>query len=114
MVFGRRAAGAGVARNHALTRNEPFDEDLVFPDLDEHVRTRLGEDGPRVVLPDPVTGPFGVGVRTFNLPAHLFRGGAPRKEEIEAARAVPVPEGGLVLQVGVHSLAYDRTGIHRP
>ena len=113
-VFGRRVAGAGVARHHALTRDEPFDEDLVFPDLDEHVRTRLGEDGPRVVLPEPVTGPFGIGVQTFNLPAHLFRGGVPRKEEIEAARAVPVPEGGLVLQVGDHRLAYDRTGIHRP
>ena len=113
MVFGRRAAGAGVARNHALTREEPFDEDLVFPDLDEHVRTRLGEDGPRVVLPDPVTGPFRVGVQTFNLPAYLFRGGVPRKEEIEAARAVPAPEGGLVLQVGGHRLTYDRTGIRR-
>jgi len=112
-VFGRRAAGAGVARNHALTRDEPFDEDLVFPDLDDHVRTRLGEDGPRVVLSDPVAGPFGAAVQTFNLPAHLFRGGVPRKEEIEAARAVPVPEGGLMLQVGDHRLAYDRTGIHR-
>ena len=110
-VFGMRAAGAGVARNHALTRNEPFDENLVFPDLDEHVRTRLGEDGPRVVLADPVTGPFGATVQTFNLPAHLFRGRAPRKEEIDAARAIPAPEGDLVLQIGDHRLAYDRAGI---
>ncbi len=110
-VFGSRAAGAGVARNHALTREEPFDESLVFPDLDEHVRTRLGEDGPRVVLADPVTGPFGAAVQNFNLPAHLFRGRTPGKEEIDAARAIPVPEGGLVLQVGEHRLIYDRTGI---
>ena len=110
-VFGRRAAGAGVARQHALTRDEPFDEDLVFPDLDEHVRTRLGEDGPRVVLRDPVIGPFGTDVKTFHLPAHLFPGGVPRKEEIEAARAVPAPEGGLVLEVGDHRLTYDRAGI---
>ena len=113
-VFGSRAAGAGVARNHALTRNEPFDEDLVFPDLDEHVRTRLGEDGPRIVLPDPVAGPFGTAVQTFNLPAHLFRDRLPAKEETEAARAVPGTGGcDLVLQVGDHRLAYDRMGIRK-
>ena len=110
-VFGLHAAGAGVARNHALTRDEPFDEDLVFPDIDEHVRTRLGEDGPRIVLADPVIGPFGTAIQHFNLPAHLFRGRLPGKQEIEAARAGPVPEGGLVLQVGDHTLAYDRMGI---
>ena len=110
-VFGLHAAGAGVARNHALTRDEPFDENLVFPDLDEHVRTRLGEDGPRIVLPDPVAGPFGAGVQTFNLPTHLFRGRPPVKEEIEAAQAVPASAGSLVLQVGDHRLTYDRTGI---
>ena len=112
-VYGQRAAGAGIARNQALTRDERFDEDLIFPDLDEYVRTRLGEDGPRIVLPEPVTGPFGAGVQTFNLPAHLFRGGVPRKEEIESARAVPVPKGGFVLQVGEHTLTYDRSGIRR-
>ena len=110
-VSGRRAAEGGVARIQALTRNEPFDENLVFPDLDERVRTRLGEDGPRIVLAEPVTGPFGECVRTFNLPAHLFRGGLPTKEQIAAARAEPGPENGLLLQVGEHVLTYDRTGV---
>ena len=110
-VSGRRAAKGGVARNHALTRNEPFDDNLVFPDLDERVRTRLGEDGPRIVLAEPVTGPFGGYVRTFNLPAHLFRGGLPTKEQIAAARADPGPENGLLLRVGEHVLTYDRTGV---
>ena len=112
-VFGMNAASAGVARNQALTRDERFDEELMFPDLDAHVRTRLGEDGPRIVLADTVTGPFGAAVQTFNLPAHLFRGRMPRKEEIEAAHAVPAPEGGLVLRVGDHRLTYGRTGISR-
>ena len=112
-VFGLHAAGAGVARNQALIRDEPFDEELVFPDLDQHVRTRLGEDGPHVVLADPVIGPFGAAVQHFNLPAHLFRGRLPGKEEIEAARAVPGPEGGLLLQIGEHRLTYDRTGIRQ-
>ena len=110
-VFGLSAAQAELARHHALTRNERFDEELVFPDLDEKVRTRLGEDGPRIVLADPVPGPFGTPVQTFNLPAHLFRGAQPGKEEIKAARAEPVPAGGLILKVGGRNLTYDRAGI---
>ena len=110
-VVGRRAARGLVASNHALTRNESFDEDLLFPDIDEPVRTRLGEDGPRIVLAVPVTGPFGKDVQTFNLPAHLFRGVAPTKEEIAAAWTEPGPESGLLLRVGEHVLTYDRTGV---
>ncbi len=110
-VLGRGAAEAGVARHHALTREEDFDEDLVFPDLDSKVRTRLGEDGPRIELRSLVTGPFGSTVSTFNLPAHLFRRGMPEQEEIEAAHAEPVGTGTLILTVGDHRLSYDRAGI---
>ncbi len=110
-VLGRGAAEAGVARHHALTREEDFDENLVFPDLDSKVRTRLGEDGPRIELPSPVRGPFGSGVSTFNLPAHLFRQGMPGQEEIEAAHAEPAGPGTVILTVGDHRLHYDRTGI---
>ena len=109
-TFGLAAAEAQVARNHALTRKERFDEQLVFPDIDEKVRTRLGEDGPRIVLAEPVSGPFGKPVQTFNLPAHLFRGALPGKEETDAARVESRPEG-LILHIGNHRLAYDRTGI---
>ena len=82
-TFGLPAAEAKVARIHALTRKEEFNEQLVFLDIDEKVRTRLGEDGPRIVLTDRVPGPFGELVQTFNLPAHLFRGALPGKEEIK-------------------------------
>ena len=111
-TFGLRAAEAKLARSHALTRTETFDENLAFPDLDEHVRTRLGEDGPRIVLVDPVPGPFGRPVQTFNVPAHLFRPVPPGKEEIKAARAEPKHEG-LILHVGHYKLTYDRLGIRQ-
>ena len=110
-VLGRGAAEAGVARNHALTREEDFDEDLVFHDLDSKVRTRLGEDGPRIELPSPVRGPFDGDVRTFSLPHHLFRPNPPGREEIEGATAKPAESGALVLRVGDHRLHYDRRGI---
>ena len=109
-TFGLPAAEAGVARNHAFTRKEEFNEQFVFSDIDEDVRTRLGEDGPRIELAEPVTGPFGRPVRTFNLPAHMFRNGMPGKEDIQNARAEP-REGGLTLYIGNYRLEYDRTGL---
>ena len=109
-TFGLPAAEAGVARNHAFTRKEEFNEEFLFSDIDEDVRTRLGEDGPRIELAEPVPGPFGTPVRTFNLPAHMFRNGMPAKEDIQNARAEP-REGGLTLYIGNYRLEYDRTGL---
>ena len=112
-TYGFAAAERGVARGHLLDRNTPFDEDLAFPDLDEKVRTRLGEDGPRIELAEPQPGPFGVAVRTFNLPAHFFRGrggGLPTKDEIDAASANRT-SNGLILRVAGRVFEYDRLGV---
>ena len=110
--FGFAACERQVARGHLLDRGAGFDADLSFPDLDEKVRTRLGEDGPRVVLAVPARGPFGTPVRTFNLPAALFRGagGLPSKAEIDAGWAEAAPEG-LLLHVGAHAFVYGRMGL---
>ena len=110
-VKGREAAERNLARRHMLDRRKDF-ADTTFLARDEHVRTRLGEDGPRIRLSEGVTGPFGREVTTFSLPAHLFRGqgGMPSKEEIEGARAEPI-EGGLALVVGSWRFRYDRSGI---
>lgn len=112
-TFGSAAAERSVARGHLLDRSAPFDEEVTFHDQDEQIRTRLGEDGPRIVLAESRTGPFGVSVRTFNLPAHLFRRGTrglPTKHEIDAAYADPTPEG-LTLSLGEWALHYDRMGV---
>ena len=109
-TFGLSAAEARLAQQDAFTRNEAFDDKFGFHDKDEKVRTRLGEDGPRIILADPVPGPFGSRVRTFNLPAHLFRGIRPGKADIDGARA-EVKQDGLILRIGNYQLNYDRTGI---
>lgn len=112
-TYGFAAAERRLARGHALDRGVAFDEGLVFPDLDEPVRTRLGEDGPRIELAEPRLGPFGAPVRIFNLPAHFFtrNGGAlPSKEEIGDAQAQEAP-GGLILHVGERAFEYDRFGV---
>lgn len=108
---GRAIAERQVARRHSIKRHRSF-PDVAFPDLDEQVRTRLGEDGPRIKLSDPICGPFDRAVATFNLPAHMFRGadGMPSTKEIEEARAETI-SGGLILHVGSHRLRYDRVGV---
>ena len=114
-TYGFAAAERGIARGHLLDRSTPFDEDLVFPDLDEKVRTRLGEDGPRIELAEPQRGPFGAPVRTFSLPMHLFKGNGdtpPSKDEIDASHAEPTPDG-LILSVGPRIFQYDRLGVRR-
>ena len=107
-TWGLAVAEAQVARGHELDREKLFDEQR-FPDLDEKVRTRLGEDGPRINLAQAMPGPFGKPVKTFNLPAHFFQQ-LPTKEEIEQARAEQIA-GGLILHVGTQAFLYDRTGI---
>ena len=112
-TYGFAAAERGLARGHALDRGATFDERLAFPDLDEQVRTRLGDDGPRIELAESRLGPFGAPVRIFNLPAHLFTATAarlPSKEEIGAAYAEEAP-GGLILHVGERAFQYDRLGV---
>lgn len=112
-TYGFAAAERGLAKGHALDRGAAFDERLAFPDLDEQVRTRLGDDGPRIELAESRPGPFGAPVRIFNLPAHLFTrngGSLPSKEEIGAAHAEEAP-GGLILRVGERAFQYDRLGV---
>ena len=110
-VEGRTTAERNVARGHMLDRRRDFGK-ITFPKRDERVRTRLGEDGPRIRLSKGVTGPFGQEVTTFSLPAHLFRGqrAMPTKEEVDGAHAEPV-EGGLELVVGERRFRYDRRGV---
>ena len=114
-VFGTRAAQINLAKAHMLDRiDHCFNSDLSFPDLDEVVRTRLGDDGPRIELDEAVTGPFGSPVRTFNLPSHMFghERSIPSAEEIESAKAVESREG-LILHIGAHTFIYDTCGIRK-
>ncbi|WP_420449797.1 CRISPR-associated helicase Cas3' [Candidatus Palauibacter sp.] len=110
-AIGRAAAEQLTARAHLLNRGSRF-SDLVFPPLDERVRTRLGDDGPRISLSEPVEGPFGRSVKTFNLPAHLFGkpSDLPSRDEIESAK-LERTDDGLFLHVGSRTFPYDRRGI---
>ena len=109
-TWGLAAAEDQVARRHELDRKQLFTEQA-FPDLDEKVRTRLGEDGPRIYLDQAMSGPFDKPVKTFNLPAFFFKQ-IPTKDEIEQARAEQIA-GGLRLHVGTQAFLYDQKGIRQ-
>ncbi|MCZ0942359.1 MAG: CRISPR-associated helicase Cas3' [Gammaproteobacteria bacterium] len=105
------AAEVGQAKEHALDRTAKFGE-TAFPNADERIATRLGEMGPRIVLEEPVPGPFGAEVRTFSLPAHLLGGkvAALSREQVENAKARHVA-GTLTLFVGDLNFSYGATGL---
>jgi len=111
-IFGRGCAEVSTAKDFSLDRACDFDSRIEFPSNDEHIRTRLGEDGPRIELDTPVTGPFNEEVQTFNIPAHLFRSNLPSKDDIE--NTTVQKEGSRVsLSVGQTCFVYSASGLAR-
>ena len=112
--WGQAAAQVQRAREHMLDRRQPLTTDggsqgISFPSEDK-IRTRLGQDGPRLRLPEPCVGPFGKTVQTFNLPAHMFGNAPPDSDDIERVQAVG-QQWGLTLKVGDRTFRYDRAGV---
>ena len=114
--WGQAAAQVQIAREHVLDRRQPLTTDggwqgISFPSEDK-VRTRLGQDGPRLQLSEPRVGPFGKEVRTFNLPVHMFDHTLPDSDDIEGVHAEVRP-WGLSLKVGDRIFRYDRAGVRK-
>jgi CRISPR-associated endonuclease/helicase Cas3 len=75
-AFQQRVAGKALAEKNAaglVLLNREVDLPEQFPD-DEMIRTRLGDAGVRLRLPDGVIGPFGKPIRTLTLPPHWSHG----------------------------------------
>ncbi|MDE0241382.1 MAG: CRISPR-associated helicase Cas3' [bacterium] len=106
-VGGSELAAGMIAGLNALDRNEPF-HDLQFPDSDERIVTRLGEEGIVLTLDPPHDGPFGHPIERIALPARWSRG-------ISANDTVNVSacEDGLLLSIGGHQFRYTRAGLER-
>ena len=114
--WGQAAAQAQLAREHVLDRGQRLTTDdnsqgISFPS-EERVRTRLGPDGPRLLLAEPCIGPFRREVQTFNLPAHMFGNTLPSSDEVESVR-VDSQRWGLTLHVGDRTFQYDRAGVRK-
>lgn len=107
-IGGTRAAEEQIARMSTLDRSVPFEE-LQFPDKDQRIMTRLGEEGAVLQLKPEPRGPFGLPVTRITLPPH-WSFGITEDHEI---RAVSDASGCLQLSVGGRSFRYDRTGLSK-
>lgn len=103
-VIGKTIAETMGAENVILDRRAPFPD--AFPQ-EEAIRTRLGESGVLVTLPEGTIGPFGQEIRTFALPAHWSRD-LTGEEPVEILTSEP-----LTFRVGTLELTYDASGLTR-
>jgi CRISPR-associated endonuclease/helicase Cas3 len=106
-IYGKDVAEAGAARGVALPIDMPF-ADVLFPDDEEKIRTRLGAEGAQITFTAPALGPFGVPITCVTLPARWSRG-------IDVSESVePMMTGEKFrFRVGNVSFVYDRRGLTR-
>ena len=107
-VGGSRFAAGIIAGLNALDRSKDF-PDARFPDADENVMTRLGEEGLVLPLDPPPAGPFGSPVSRMTIPAQW-------SGEIGGECPVQIERDGdiLNLSVGEKCFSYSREGLSPP
>ena len=108
LYVGAKTAEGMVAGLNVLNRDTPFDGYLRFPDSDERIMTRLGEEGVILALDPPSAGPFGQPITRIALPARWSRGIA-GNAQIEIARDA----SGSYLFVADWCFRYSREGLSR-
>ena len=103
---GVTAAEAGFAQLQWLERDNRYGEP--FPNSDERIITRLGEEGVVLALDPSPLGPFGTKISRIALPARLSQGIS--RTDLETVEAIPTAEG-LNFQVGERRFTYTREGL---
>ena len=106
-IGGSKLAEAMIAKLNVLDRTAEFGE-AQFPDSDEQIMTRLGEEGMILPLDPPPMGPFGSPVSRITLPARWSRGIGGRD-----LIATEITEDGLIVSVGNWRFRYSRAGLAR-
>lgn len=95
-----------VAGLNGLDRRVPFDSELRFPESDENILTRLGEEGVLLTLDRPCTGPLGSLVSRVTLPAR-WSAGIRSDDEVTTMG----DEFGLDIAVADKCFRYTRSGL---
>ena len=110
-ITGENIAEGLTAASSIIRRDKSFFEDnrdVVFRDMEERIRTRLGDEGIEVALEPPPSSPFDGSFRIEKLavPARWLRG-------VEVPESVsPMPtDGGFTFSVGDRRFTYDRLGL---
>jgi CRISPR-associated endonuclease/helicase Cas3 len=101
----------GAERSHAnlllLARHQPFGEQLFPADLNERIKTRLGEGDRRLVLDEEIESPFGARIKALTLPAHY----APDADEASIVEHLAVEGGTIRFDFAGRAFTYDRLGL---
>ncbi len=104
---GRVFAHLGQAGSAILRTDVGFEDPAVVFSADDIAATRLGAKDALIELPDPVAGPFGAPVRSFQMPAYW---GVDPAEEIDP-RVIEASNGAVVFEVQGRQFRYDARGL---
>jgi len=107
-VLGSRQADRQAAGYVLVDRTAPFGREP-FPDDLETVKTRLGQNDYRILLPEPTPGPFGTAIDELSVSEWQLDD----PPETEDASTVTPFDGGFRFRFGDHSFRYDRFGLAR-
>lgn len=106
---GTEAAERNLGDLRRLDRGTPYEE-ARFPDLDERIMTRLGEEGAVLTLDPPPLGPFGREITQITLLARWSMGLS--SEEAKTVKVQP-NQAGMTFKAGDRSYQYSRSGVER-
>ena len=104
---GVEAAERSLSDLQRLDRRRRY-EALHFPNSDERIMTRLGEEGVVLTLDPPPLGPFGNRITRIALPARWSAGISSNDTEAVKVRSV---HDGLMFMVGNREFGYSRLGL---
>lgn len=106
---GTEAAERNLADLCLLDREKSYAE-AHFPDLDERIMTRLGEEGAVLTLDPPPSGPFDRKIKHIALPARWSTGLS--SEDAEAVEVHSTQEE-MTLKAGERRYKYSRSGVEK-
>jgi CRISPR-associated endonuclease/helicase Cas3 len=90
----------------SIDRSKPFGDELFGADIDQ-IKTRLGQNDYRVLLPEAALGPFDAMIDELSVSAWQLDD----PPETEEAASVTAFEGGFRFVFSGHAFRYDRLGL---
>lgn len=90
-----------------IDRSKPFAAGHFARDLDEKIKTRLGQDDRQVDFEEPATGPFGLKIYGMSIPGWMVQGA----DDDEIAEDVHEGSGWVEFRFGAGRYRYDRLGL---
>jgi len=106
-VLGTHSADRAHANLLLLQRDKPFGEEEFPRDLNERIKTRLGEGDRRIDLDEEIRSPFGNGISRLTLPFYY----APEADEKATAKNIIVQHAGVRFDFAGKTFIYDRLGL---